>query len=420
MSLLPETTDVVVGVAVGGAPAGNLPALRNDATLHGTGALAARYAEDLLLGTARDVHFAISGRVWGLVNLGTVGAGKPSQVVHDRIARTVYGSLGAGLRLGATALEHQDRRGRGRRTQDLRFGRHVTSVVNGLIGDRLVHEAPGSAITMAVRVAGRDVPPTTEALAAAFPEATDQLVFFVHGLMEHDEHWDKRSDELPTYGDALAAHGWSPLRLRVNTGLTIAENGVALAALLEDLVAAWPTEVRRIALVGHSMGGLIIRAASAVRTDGLRHGGAQPVTEPWQDLVSDVVFLGTPHCGAPLERLVNLGAKALGVLPETAPFGRILDTRSVGILDLRKGLHGDTPLLPAARYRLVAATLGPTPWHPMSLTLGDLLVRYPSAMGRSRGAELFPGAETLYIGGADHFALLNHPDVHRKLQEWLA
>ena len=40
-----------------------------------------------------------------------------------------------------------------------------------------------------------------------------------------------------------------------------------MAALLDRLVQAWPVDVRRIALVGHSMGGLILRAACAVSTD---------------------------------------------------------------------------------------------------------------------------------------------------------
>ena len=387
-------------------------ASRAGATVHGTGALAARYADDLLLGAVRDVHHAIAGRVWGFVNAGTLGAGKPTQVVHDRISSTVYGGLGAGLRYSAAVLEKHDKRGSGRRTEESRFGRDVTSVVNGLIGDRLVADAPGSAIHMAVREQGRDVPLTPEALAATYPDATECVVVFLHGLMENDEWWDKRADELPWYGAGLAATGrWSPLRLRVNTGLSLKENGVALAALLDELVAAWPVPVRRIALVGHSMGGLVIHNACGVRT---------PAEQPWTELVSDIITLGTPHLGAPLERLANFGAKALGVFPESSPFGRILETRSVGIADLRRGLTGEVTKPPGARYRLVSATLGATPLHPLSLSLGDLLVRHPSAMGRSGRIDMFPGASTLHLPNTDHFGLLNHPAVHQKLKEWLA
>jgi pimeloyl-ACP methyl ester carboxylesterase len=378
----------------------------------GTAALAARYADDLLLGTTRDVHQAIARRVWGPVDVATAGAGKRSQVVHDAVSAGVYGAISAALRVGARAADSAERRGWGRPTETWPMGRHALSVVNGLIGDRLVEEQPDAAIAMAVRVGGADVPTEPDALATAFPAATGDVVFFVHGLMEHEGHWSRRSDELPGYGDALAAGGrWTPVYLRVNTGLALAANGVALASLLDGLVASWPVPVRRIALVGHSMGGLIIRSACAVSTD---------ATRPWNELVTDVVTLGTPHLGAPLERLVAHGSRALGVLPESAPFGRILDTRSRGISDLRHGLPADVQQLPHVRYRLVSATLGRTVWHPLSLTFGDLLVRHPSALGRTMRAEMFPGAETLHVRSAHHFDLLNHPDVHRKLQEWLA
>lgn len=396
----PLTGAVVTTTATGGA------------TLHGTGALAATYAEDLLLGTVRDTHLAISDRVWGLVNPATAYAAKPPQVVHDRIATGVYAGLGAGLRATAKVLDRYDKTGRGRRTEEFRFGRHVTSVVNGLIGDKLLEDGNSGAIRMAVRDGGRDVPLTPEALAATFPQATGQVVVFVHGLMEHDEFWDRRADELPSYGDALAATGdWTPLRLRVNTGLSISENGVALAALLDQLLDAWPVGVDRLALVGHSMGGLIIRRACAVDT-----GHA----EPWQERVTDVVCLGTPHLGAPLELLVHRGSRVLSSVPEVRAFAKILDTRSIGIGDLRRGVRDEVAALPHARYRLVSATLGPTTYDPVSMSLGDLLVRHPSAMGRSRGVDLFPHASRVHLPRTDHFGLLNHPEVHRKLKEWLA
>jgi thioesterase domain-containing protein len=153
-----------------------------------------------------------------------------------------------------------------------------------------------------------------------------------------------------------------------------------------------------------------MRAACAVLSDS---------ESQWNRLVTDVVTLGTPHLGAPLERGVALGAKALGRLPEAAPFGRILEYRSVGILDLRAGLAPDVQNLPHAKYHLVAATLASSRRHPVSETLGDLLVRYPSATGRPRrGTEMFPGADVLHIKG-DHFDLLNHPDVYVALKGWL-
>jgi hypothetical protein len=199
--------------------------------------------------------------------------------------------------------------------------------------------------------------------------------------------------------------------LRANTGLPLRENGAALAGLIQQVVDEWPVEVTRIALVGHSLGGLVLRAAGAVVSD---------VDAPWAELVTDVVTLGTPHLGAPIARGVGHGSTGLGRLPETAAFGRILDWRSRGVHDLVSGLAEDVPPLPRARYRLVAATLTRSQRNPVGDLVGDLLVRPRSAYGRDRVRSLFPGADVLHVGRTDHFGLLNHPEVHAALREWLS
>ena len=62
---------------------------------------------------------------------------------------------------------------------------------------------------------------------------------FLHGLCENEAYWERRRDRRgTTYGETLAAEGWTPVFLRANTGLPLRENGVALAALLHDLVEA--------------------------------------------------------------------------------------------------------------------------------------------------------------------------------------
>lgn len=383
----------------------------------GAAALASEYVDDLVLGAVRDVHRAVANRVFAVADRATFGASRGTQTAHDALSRGLYTGLGAGLRSVAGGLRALDRRGVGPRMQERPRGRQVLSAVNGFIGDRLVEERPEFAIEMAVRRDGRDVPLDSVSLSAAFPDASPDLVVFLHGLGESDDSWNRRREEHGgTYVSYLDQQtDWTPVVLRANTGLPIAENGVALASLLDRLVHAWPVGVRRIALVGHSMGGLIMRAACAVDTDALT------APNPWTDRVTDVVTLGSPHLGAPLERVVNVGARLLGVLPESAPLGRILEYRSVGILDLRQGLAPDVQHLPHARYHLVAATLTDSHRHPVSEVFGDLLVRYPSAVGKPRrGEEMFPGADVLHVPGADHFALLNHPSVLDALRRWLA
>jgi pimeloyl-ACP methyl ester carboxylesterase len=187
---------------------------------------------------------------------------------------------------------------------------------------------------------------------------------------------------------------------------------VALSALLTRLVDAWPAPVRRIALVGHSMGALIVRAACAVTT---------PDDRDWTRHVTDVVLLGAPNLGSPVERTIARGVRTFHRVPELSPFARIFDQRSVGVLDLHDGPADEVAHVPHARYHLVAATLTRSPRHPLAATVGDLLVPYRSAAGLlPNGEEIFPGADVLHVPGADHFDLLNHDDVYAAMRSWLA
>ena len=382
-------------------------------------ALATEHAESLLLSAARDIHGSVAGRVHRVVDI-AAGGTTVSHRAHDGISGAVYGGIGLGLKLAARGLRAADRVGLGGPIEASPRGRFVVSAVNGLIGDRLVADESPLAITMAVRHEGRDVTVDQASLEAAFPDATDTLVVFVHGLCETEHYWDRRSrprkadgSTTPSYGARLAAdEGCSPVYVRANTGLTIAESGVALSSLLTELVGAWPTEVRRIALVGHSMGGLIVRAACAVSTEADRD---------WTRHVTDVVLLGAPHLGSPVERTIARGVKTFHRVPELSPFARIFDQRSVGVLDLHDGPRDEIAHVPHARYHLVAATLTRSSRHPLAATVGDLLVPYRSAAGLlPNGEEIFPGADVLHVPGADHFDLLNHERVYAALRGWLA
>ena len=367
--------------------------------------LLAEVADEIVVKTARDTHLAALDRV------ASVTRGR--NALHRGIAGAVYGGLGLGLRSASVGLDKVAATGVGPRLEDGVRGRFVSSAVNGLIGDRLLRERPQLAIPMAVRLHGADVGLEPDDLAAAYPEATGRLVLFLHGLCENESYFRRGRERMgTTYAEMLAGLGWTPLMLRANTGLPLRENGAALTALVQRVVDAWPVPVSRIALVGHSLGGLVIRAAGAV---------ADGVEDPWRDRVSDVITLGTPHLGAPIAWGIGHGSRGLGRLPETAAFGRILDWRSQGVHDLVAGLAEDVPPLPHARYRLVAATLTASQRHPVGDLVGDLLVRPRSAYGRDRrGRELFPGAEVLHVGRSDHFDLLNHPEVHAAMRRWLA
>ncbi len=380
-------------------------------------ALLSEVVDEVVVRTVRDTHDAWAERVHTVLRASTGRESRVPERVHRGVASGVYAGLGAGLRGLSAGFGALAELGVGPALEDTEQGRVANAAVNGIIGDRLARERPRLAVPLAVRRDGRDVPLRTDALRSAFLEATGRVAVLLHGLSESESSFDRHRDVVgATYADTLADLGWTPVLLRANTGLALRENGVALSALLQELTEAWPVPVDRVALVGHSMGGLIVRAACAVRSEASR---------PWDATVTNVVTLGTPHLGAPLAGGVGAGARALTRLPETAAFGRILDQRSAGVLDLVEGLDDAVPPLPHARYHLVSATLTRSPRHPVGRFLGDVFVRQPSAYGRSPGQSqghhgLFPGADELHLPRAGHFDLLNHPAVHGALRDWLA
>lgn len=375
-----------------------------------------------------EVHRAIADR-----SFRAPGA-SGSRVAHDAIAGAVYASLRGACRLaGAAASGTASRRPRDARLlSGTPRGAMAQAALNGFLGDRLHAEGSPLAVEMAVRAAGRDLPIAADELAAAFPDASGRLVVFVHGLWETEDAWRLRERERGgTYATALAReHGATPVFVRFNTGLHISENGRHLADLLEGLVASWPATVHRVDLVGHSMGGLVGRAACHV---GAERGDA------WLQALRVTVTLGTPHHGAPLEQAVNVAGWLLRRAPESAPFASVLELRSAGIKDLRFGAvcdedwadrdpdallddrRVDVPLHDGARHYAVAATLTRNDRHPVGRALGDALVLPPSAHGLGRGDRRtgFGDDDVRHLGGADHLALLNHPEVEALLIDWL-
>jgi pimeloyl-ACP methyl ester carboxylesterase len=217
--------------------------------------------------------------------------------------------------------------------------------------------------------------------------------------------------------------------VRYNTGLHISENGACLDALLDELVGAWPVAVDEIALVGHSMGGLVARSACH------RASGRQAA---WVKRVRRVVSLGSPHLGAPLAQAVHVLSSVLARVPESRAFTDFLRRRSAGIRDLRDGSLVDedwrdrdpealraaacaeVPLLEGATHYFVSATLTASDRHPLGRLAGDILVLAPSARGQSRKRRIpFREEDGFHVGRASHFALLNHPRVYAQLARWL-
>jgi pimeloyl-ACP methyl ester carboxylesterase len=382
-------------------------------------------------GGVRDMHRAIAGRAFAAV--GPVAF--PVRAVHDTVADRVYGAVGRAARLLGEAADAGLRLwpvAEPRWLSTSPGGATALGALNGLVGDALEREGSDLQQPMAVRVGGRVVAPESAALSRAFPEATPRLVVFLHGLMGTELSWRLGAGpDGETYGDRLARDlRCTPVYVRYNSGRHISDNGRSLADLLEQLGMAWPVEVEEVALIGHSMGGLVARSACYYGSD---RG------DRWVRRVRHVVTLGSPHMGAPLAQGVHWVCAGLGGVPETRAFGAFLRRRSSGIRDLRQGSLVDedwrdcdpealraaacreVPLLDGATHCFVTATLTRSASHPIGRLLGDCLVLEPSASGRSRIRRIpFRAEHGMHVGGAHHLALLNHPAVYERIREWLA
>lgn len=324
-------------------------------------------------------------------------------------------------------------------------------VLNGTIGDylkrtgnglatpmQLVHRelvhrepAPGASAepSQPPSVRWRPLALDRAAIAAAHPHASARAVVMVHGLMSSESVWELEDGE--TYASLLARDlGHSPFHVRYNSGLHVSENGEALDALLEALVTAYPVTLEELVLIGHSMGGLVLRSAAHAAADRDRR---------WLALVKRAFYLGTPHLGAPLERLGNVVAWALRVVgdPVTELIADIVNLRSSGVKDLRyanlrhedwEGADADellqnrrhpVPLLPHIRHHLIAATLSSDPR--LAVLFGDALVPVRSATGRARPADRcspFPQEHVRILPSLAHLRLAHSAEVYAQIRAW--
>ena len=305
----------------------------------------------------------------------------------------------------------------------------IVAVLNGVLGDYLAASSNSLATPMAFRRDGRPLALENSALAAAFPEAGARVLVLLHGLCTNDRQWSRDGHD---HGAALARDlGFSPVYLHYNSGQHISINGHLLADRLELLLNQWPRPVERFALLGHSMGGLLARSAL--------HYGTQ-ADHRWPERTTDMVFLGTPHHGAPLERAGHWIDIVLGATPYAAPFARLGRVRSAGITDLRHGNLLDEdwvgrdrfarsvgrpqhlPLPPTVRSYAVAGSTGQQNDDLKDLLLGDGLVPVDSALGRHSDPNRtlnFPEYRQWVAYGVNHLALLSSAAVYAHLRQWL-
>jgi len=378
----------------------------------------------------------------GLVNLveamhqnvarlpGVVGRSRPGRTrgVTGLVYRTIRGTTG---RVGggidavlARLLPLLDESGSSR-------GREVVlAALNGVLGDYLAATSNPLAIPMRLRWNGRPLQLVRQALAEKISQPSSRVVVLVHGLCLSDLQWRRKGHD---HGAALARDlGCTPVYLHYNSGLHVSTNGRAFAGLIEVLLEQWPVPVKELIIIGHSMGGLVSRSAC--------HYGAA-AGHDWPKRLRKLIFLGTPHHGAPLERGGHWVDVILGISPYTAPFARLGKIRSAGVTDLRHGnlrdedwegrdrfkhardLRLPVPLPKRTQCYAIAATTGNRSGDLSDRVLGDGLVPVDSALGRHADARLalsIPDSRQWIGYGMNHLDLLGHPEVYAVIKRWLS
>jgi pimeloyl-ACP methyl ester carboxylesterase len=380
----------------------------------------ATYAPVLKAGIAvtatrvQEMHNAISGKTFDALQQ-LPGLSVPARLVqgaHDAITTGVYAAVrhGAGALLALAGEAERFLFDAARQPAGRELA--LRSALNAAAGDTLAKAGSALAVQMGLHAEGRPQVLTREALAGL----NERVCVFIHGLACDEQSWSLFPEawrgspwdrEGMSYGALLAAElGITPLYLRYNTGLAIDDNAFQLAEQLAQLVEFAPPHVHEIVLVGHSMGGLVTRRACEQFT----------VSDAaWRQRVRTVVCIGSPHTGAPLEKLGDFVATALNLSSLTQPLCRIANARSQGIKDLRHGLRSKNHRVEGLALRLVAGSLADDPDAMVGSMLGDGLVTTRSASDPS----LLGDVQRAELAGLGHMALLNHPRVYAVIREWL-
>lgn len=285
----------------------------------------------------------------------------------------------------------------------------VAGAIRGVVGDKLPARFKGE---MAFYAQNKKIDVSTMKLRA-------HTCIFVHGSSDTEAGWAVEPPAL-NFGDQLLVDfGITPLYVRYNTGNTVSESGDALAFLIERLCAQHRT-LRKLTLIGHSMGGLVIHSA-------IYRARAQKYA--WLKKLKQVFLLGTPHSGAPLAKAAEKSEQILQFIP--TPFtliaASVIGLRSKGLKDLSHGDVNLSPhgkiLQPKVRYVFIAGTLQKKPRGVLNRLFGDGMVREGSAhrdltvpknwLERALPEWLHsPLVKICTLNGVGHLALRNSPRVY--------
>jgi len=305
----------------------------------------------------------------------------------------------------------------------------IRSVLNGVIGDYLEKNENPLKITMQFRHDAKALPLDNKSLAKAYPTFNGKIILMVHGSCMNDIQWTRKEHN---HGRELAKElHKTPIYLHYNSGRHISTNGQEFNKLLEELVQHWPVPVEELVIIAHSMGGLVSRSA-------LYYGQQQQQT--WTKHLKKIVFLGTPHHGAPLEQAGNYLDVILEAIPYAKPFARLGKIRSAGVTDLRYGNLLDEDWQKNDRFKMqrdqrqnislpekvecysIAGIAGKATGSKSSKLLGDKMVGVKSALGQHKDPAKnlnFKKENTWIAYESTHSELLSNPKIYTKIKSWI-
>ncbi len=304
------------------------------------------------------------------------------------------------------------------------------AVLNGVVGDYLQETNNSLEKSMEIRYEGTALSFDSSEIKKTIPKVNGKILLMVHGLCMNDRQWKYKNHN---HGNQLASElNYTPLYLSYNSGLHISSNGQQLNTILEALSNAWPVPIEGISIIAHSMGGLVSRSAVHY---------ASKEQKKWTKRLKKIVFLGTPHHGAPLEQIGNYIDRLFKLIHYIKPFARLGKMRSAGITDLRFGNLVDedwkdqdrfeqriddrifVPLPKKVNCYTIAATIGKEEKELSSILLGDGLVLPKSALGQHKKSDkklYFKPSNSHIAFETNHMGLLNSLQVYDQIKAWFS
>lgn len=289
----------------------------------------------------------------------------------------------------------------------------MRSWINGVLGDRLDEwKHPLAASLQTVDESGSPL-----CLNKLHNSSAKGVALFIHGLCLSESEWQSPAHSKFVF--ELRNKGYGVAWIRYNTGLPVWENGRRLAEYFHQCIPSECNE-KSLMLIGHSMGGLLIRSASYHSRYHSEHR--------WYRQLSHAAYLAAPHNGAPLERLGHAANTNLEISPYLKPLMALGNIRSGGIQSLRYGYISDphfTPsnasitdsFLPETNHLLLACSLNDIT---KKTPIGDGLVPLKSAFAEGVPFGGFKEkVSKVHLSDLGHIGMIKQERLYDALSKWL-